>query len=191
MSFPSLLVLAIGLAMDAVAVSAARGLAASRLRPRNFVTVALFFGGFQALMPWLGWQLGSRMGSLVSAWDHWIAFVLLGGIGLKMIHEGVYAHEETKAGASDADLFGMKVMLLLAIATSIDAFAVGVTLPMLNAPFALSLLTIGVTTALLSALGLAIGRRFGAKVGNRLDAFGGVVLILFGTKILIEHLSVG
>jgi manganese efflux pump family protein len=188
MPFTSLVVLAVGLAMDAAAVAAARGLAAPVLRARHFLIVAAFFGGFQALMPFLGWQLGQRLGSVVAAWDHWIAFVLLGGIGIKMIHEATQRPADRSALA-DQDVFGLRVMLTLAVATSIDAFAVGVTLPMLDAPFALSLITIGITTAVLSALGLAIGRRFGAKVGHRMDMVGGVVLVGLGTKILIEHLT--
>jgi manganese efflux pump family protein len=186
MSFLSLSVLAVGLAMDAAAVSASCGLMTPALRPRHFLMVALFFGGFQALMPLLGFWLGSQIGAVVSAWDHWIAFVVLGGIGLHMIHEARTGGDEPR---SERDVFGLRMMTMLAIATSIDAFAVGVTLPMLNAPLALSLITIGVTTATLSALGLWIGRRFGAGVGRRMDAFGGIVLVLFGTKILIEHLS--
>lgn len=188
MSLSSLVVLAIGLAMDAAAVSASCGLATPTLRARHFVAVALYFGGFQALMPLLGFLLGSRIGSAVEAWDHWIAFVLLGGIGAKMIYEATTGGDEADA-LRQRDVFDARVMATLAIATSLDAFAVGVTLPMLDAPLALSLTTIGVTTALLSALGLLIGRRFGARVGRRLDVFGGVVLVLFGTKILVEHLT--
>jgi putative Mn2+ efflux pump MntP len=191
MSFSSLVVLATGLAMDAAAVAAARGLAAQQLRPRHFVLVGLFFGGFQALMPLLGWQLGRHMGRVVAAWDHWIAFGLLGAIGLKMIHEAVSGDAEQKVEQSDAELFGLRVLAVLAVATSLDAFAIGVTLPILNAPFVLSLVTIGVTTALLSALALAIGRRFGTAVGRRFDAFGGIVLLVLGTKVLIEHLRAG
>ncbi len=136
-------------------------------------------------MPMLGWFVGSRIGPLVQAWDHWIAFVLLGAIGAKMIWEARGA--ETENGG-DSDLFGMKVMLVLAVATSVDAFAVGVTLPMLHAPFFLSLVTIGVTTAIASALGLFAGHRFGAVLGKRLDVAGGLVLIGLGLKILVEHL---
>jgi putative Mn2+ efflux pump MntP len=191
MSLASLIILAVGLAMDAAAVSATCGLAAPALRVRHFATVALFFGGSQAFMPLLGYLLGTQIGSAVEAWDHWIAFVLLGGIGLKMIYEAVRGDDEGEKGRSEREVFGFRMMAMLAIATSIDAFAVGVTLPILNAPLALSLVTIGLVTAVLSALGLVIGRHFGARVGKRLDAFGGVVLVLFGTKILIEHLRAG
>jgi manganese efflux pump family protein len=188
MSLPSLAILAVGLAMDAAAVSASCGFAAPFLRVRHFAIVALFFGGFQALMPLLGWFLGRSIGKSVESWDHWIAFVLLGGIGVKMIYEAVH-HRAEGTARSERDVFGLRVMAMLAVATSIDAFAVGVTLPILNAPLVLSVATIGIITAVLSAVGLIVGRHFGARVGSRLDAFGGVVLVLFGTKILVEHLS--
>lgn len=191
MSFLSILALSFGLAMDAAAVAAARGLAAKRLRLANVLVVALFFGGFQAAMPLLGWWLGRQLGPWVAEWGHWIAFALLAGIGGKMLHE-VWEKDDSDALEAEADasaLFGAREMFILAVATSIDAFAVGVTLPMLNAPMGLSLVTIGLTTGILSALALVAGRRFGAFLGRRLDAFGGVVLILLGLKILIEHLS--
>ena len=187
MNFGSILLLAFGLSMDAAAVSAARGLAVPKILPRHVLLVSLFFGGFQALMPLLGWLIGDQLGELVQTWDHWIAFGLLGAIGGKMLWEAFAAedeHEEAKA----SDPFGLKLMLVLAIATSIDALAVGVTLPMLGAPIVLSVVTIGVTTALLSALGLFAGRRFGEVLGKRLDIAGGLVLIGLGTKILVEHL---
>jgi manganese efflux pump family protein len=188
-SFGAILLLSVGLAMDATAVSAARGLAASRVRPQHVLSVALLFGGFQAFMPWLGWVLGTELGPMVERYDHWIAFVLLAGIGGKMLHEA-YA-VQTEAQPSERDLFRIEVLLVLALATSIDALAAGVTLPMIGAPLLLSLVTIGITTAVLSAAGLLVGRRFGAKLGKRLDVAGGVVLIGLGTKILIQHLSHG
>ena len=185
MSFGAILLLALGLAMDATAVSAARGLGTPRILPRHVARVAVFFGGFQALMPLVGWLIGSRLGPLVQAWDHWIAFALLAAIGGKMLWEARGGGEDEVAD----DPWRLSVMLALAVATSIDALAVGITLPMLNAPFLLSLATIGVTTALLSALGLFAGRRFGSLLGKRLDIAGGLVLIGLGTKILIEHLQ--
>ncbi len=184
MRFGSILMLAVGLAMDAMAVAAARGLAAPRLLPRHALLVAAFFGGFQALMPLLGWLLGRGVGPIVQAFDHWIAFILLAGIGAKMLWEA-----RGGDAAPTGDQFGLRVMLVLAVATSIDAFAAGITLPMLGAPLALSLATIGLTTAVLSALGLFLGRRFGAMLGRGLDAFGGLVLIGLGARILVEHLS--
>lgn len=188
-SFGAILFLSLGLAMDATAVSTARGLAVPKILPKHVVLVALFFGGFQALMPLVGWLLGSRVGPLVQAWDHWIAFTLLGAMGAKVLWEARRGAAECEEGTRGADLFGFKVMLLLAIATSVDALAAGFTLPILNAPFLLSLVTIGLTTALLSALGLFVGRHFGALLGRRLDVVGGLVLVGLGTKILIEHLG--
>lgn len=188
MSFGAILLLALGLSMDATAVAAARGLATPKILPRHVALVALFFGGFQALMPLLGWVVGAQLGPLVQRWDHWIAFVLLGAIGGKMLHEA-WGGDEGGDEEAPRDLYGLKVMFVLAVATSIDALAVGVTLPMLDAPLVLSLVTIGVTTAALSALGLFAGRRFGALLGKRLDVAGGLVLIGLGVKILVEHLS--
>lgn len=195
MKFPSILFLAVGLAMDATAVAAARGMAVSSVRTNQVLSVALFFGGFQAAMPVIGWAIGARIGPYVEAWDHWIAFVLLVAIGGKMLWEARSstndeALTESRRAERDASLFSPKVMVVLAIATSIDALAAGLTLPLLEAPLVLSIVTIGVTTALLSALGLFAGRRFGAVLGRRLDAAGGLVLIGLGTKILLEHLKV-
>ncbi len=186
MTFTAILTLAVGLAMDATAVAAARGLAATRIRAGHVLTVAAFFGGFQALMPIIGWVIGSHLGPLERAWDHWIAFALLGAIGARMIREARGPVRTQEAPGDDP--FGVRVMLLLAVATSIDALAAGVTLPILDAPPALTFVTIGVTTALMSALGLFAGRRFGALVGRRLDLVGGIVLIGLGVKILVEHL---
>ena len=135
--------------------------------------------------------MGSWVGPLVQRWDHWIAFVLLGAIGGKMLWETRKKEREGHEEEASPDPFGLKIMFLLAIATSIDALAVGITLPMLDAPFALSLVTIGVTTGVLSAAGLFAGRRFGGLLGKRLDIAGGLVLIGLGTKILIEHLAAG
>jgi putative Mn2+ efflux pump MntP len=194
MSLASILVLAVGLAMDATAVAAARGVAMHRIRARQVALVALLFGGFQAAMPLLGWGLGAQLGPAVQAWDHWIAFVLLVAIGAKMLHEARGAGAGgTGAGGGEprpaSDAFAPKVLLVLAIATSIDAFAAGVTLPLLDAPLLLSVATIGLTTALLSALGLFAGQRFGALLGRRLDAVGGLVLVGLGCAVLFEHLG--
>jgi putative Mn2+ efflux pump MntP len=187
-SFPSILLLAFGLSMDATAVAAARGLRLKRIQLRHVLLIAGFFGGFQALMPLLGWLLGSRVGHAIAAWDHWVILVLLGGIGGKMLWESFQTEQDDDA-PPDADAFGLKVLLLLAIATSIDALGAGIVLPLMGAPLGLSLLTIGVTTAFLSAAGLFLGHRFGAALGRRLDALGGLVLIGLGVKTLVEHLA--
>jgi len=181
MSFGAILLLALGLAMDATAVAAARGMAVASLRVRHVLLVAGFFGGFQALMPLLGWLVGARLEAWMGGFDYWLASALLCGVGAKMLWEARHAADERPA-RTDAELFGTRVMLVLAVATSIDAWAVGVTLPILNAPLGLSVLVIGVTTAVLSSLGLLLGRRFGALLGRRLDVTGGLVLVALGVK---------
>jgi len=191
MRFGAILTLSVGLAMDATAVSATRGMAVPAIRPRHALLVALFFGGFQALMPVVGYLVGARIGPLVETWDHWIAFALLSGIGGRMLWEALRSADEQKSTRREEDLFGLRVMLGLAVATSIDALAVGITLPMLDAPLLLSVVTIGVTTALLSVAGLVLGRRAGAMFGRRLDAAGGLILIGLGVAILVEHLHGG
>lgn len=182
---PTVFALAVGLSMDATAVAAARGIATPQLRPRHALIVATAFGGFQAGMPVLGWLIGSTFGGVVSAFGPWIAFALLAALGLKMIWE---SRAPPEAVEEREDLYGLRPMLFLSVATSIDAFAVGVTLPLLDAPFAFSIAAIGVTTAVLSASGLYLGRRLGAGLGRGLDAVGGGVLLILGAKILLEHL---
>lgn len=172
--------------MDAAAVATVRGATSKQLRALHFALVALYFGGSQALMPLMGYWLGSQLGSRFAEWDHWIAFVLLGAIGAKMLYEVATATDDEEV---PLDAFRPRLMIPLAIATSVDAFAVGATLPMLGAPLALSVVTIGVVTALLSMVGLGAGHRFGRALGKRFEAIGGVVLILLGVKILIEHLG--
>lgn len=189
MSLTSIVVLAFGLSMDAMAVAAARGFALREVRVRHVALIAGFFGGFQALMPLLGWLVGSSVGSAIGAWDHWLIFAILGGIGAKMIWEALKAGEPGAAGQSESRGFDLRTLLVLAIATSIDALAAGFTLPLLNAPLLLSLATIGFTTAALSALGLLMGHRFGTALGSRMDALGGLVLLGLALKTLFEHLS--
>lgn len=169
--------------MDATAVAAARGLATPNLLPRHFGVAALF-GVFHAVMPLLGWLVGSQVGPLVHAWEPFIAFGLLAAVGGKMLWEAMRGEPVTSA----ASLYGVRVLLVLGVATSVDALAVGVTLPMLDAPLVLSLVTIGLTTAALSALGLSAGRRFGALLGRRLDVGGGLMLIGLAFKSLAQHL---
>lgn len=188
MSFGVVLLLAVGLSMDAMAVAAARGLALRQVRLRHLLLVAGFFGGFQALMPLLGWLVGSQVGPAIAAWDHWVVFAVLGGLGVKMLWEAW--HDAGAAqGVDEREALSVRVLLVLAIVTSIDALAAGFTLPLLGAPLLLSLVTIGVTTALLSTLGLLAGQRFGKALGRRLDAAGGLMLIGLGLKTLIAHLG--
>lgn len=181
----TLFLLALGLSADATAAAATRGIAVARLSARHVLLVMAWFGVAQGGMAFAGSLLGVAFGSLLAAWDHWIAFGLLSALGVKMIWEarGELALPEPE------DAFATSTMLLLAFATSIDALAVGVTLPLLAADVALACLTIGVVTALMSAFGLWAGRRFGAAWGRRVDMLGGVLLIALGAKILFEHLS--
>lgn len=187
MPFAEILLLAVGLSMDAMAVAASRGVTLDRVRARHLALVAGFFGGFQALMPCLGWALGSRIGGYVQSWDHWLVLLVLGGIGAKMLWESRGAAGDNDAPPNAERAFDLRVLCLLAIATSIDALAAGFTLPLVGAPLLLSIVTIGVTTALLSALGLLAGQRIGAALAGKLEAFGGLVLIGLGVKTVIEH----
>lgn len=177
------LLLSVGLAADATAVAAARGMTVPTISRRHVWRVALFFGGFQALMPLLGWLAGAQAGPFLMRWNHWVAFVLLTGIGAKMLWDARQACEAEPCG----DRFGPWVMLVAAVATSIDALGVGFTLPLLDAPMLGSLFTIGITTAVLSVAGLYLGRRYGARLGRRVDVLGGLVLIALGTKILVGN----
>jgi putative Mn2+ efflux pump MntP len=187
MSLLQILLLAVGLAMDATAVAAARGCASVRNpRPREVIEIALAFGVAQGLMPFLGALLGGRVGDAVAAFDHWIAFGVLAAIGGKMLHEARGAGAEDERARAP---LSPRLLFALAIATSIDAFAIGLTLPLLGAPLLLSVITIGVVTTVLSGAGVLLGRHFGALLGKRLDVFGGVVLIALGLKILVEHLT--
>ena len=188
MSVGGILLLAVGLSMDAMAVAATRGLAVKRIRLRHVALVAAFFGGFQALMPLLGYLLGNRVGPAIEAWDHWVVFLVLGGIGAKMLWEAL-RHDGADAMVSERDAFSLRMLLVLAIATSIDALAAGFALPLLGAPLGLSITIIGLTTAVLSGLGLFAGHRFGAALGSRLDIAGGLVLLALGAKTLFEHLG--
>ena len=175
--------LSIALAMDATAVSAARGLAAGRVATRDAVLLPLLFGGFQTGMSALGWLAGRWIGPSIERVEGWVAFGLLALLGTKMIVEALRkdADDDEKPSSDLVTLLG------LAIATSIDAAAAGITLPMLDAPPALALAMIGVVTALLSALGLYLGKRAGARFGSRVEAIGGVALIGIGIKLLLDH----
>lgn len=185
MSFLELFLLALGLSMDACAVSICKGLALRQVRLRHMLIVGAWFGVFQAGMPLLGYLLGSRFEQYIASFDHWIAFALLAAIGANMLREAFCKEEE----APDAAL-GFKPMLLMAIATSIDALAVGVTFAFLAVRIIPAVALIGFTTLLLSAAGVRLGSVFGAKYQRRAEMLGGCVLILLGLKILLEHLGV-
>jgi putative Mn2+ efflux pump MntP len=185
MSLLELFILAVGLSMDAFAVSICKGLSIRSLKLRQALIVGLWFGVFQALMPAIGYLLGSSFAGLIQSVDHWIAFVLLALIGGNMIREGIGGDEED----CDPSLaFG--VMFMLAVATSIDALAVGVTFAFLGVDLIPAVTLIGVTTFVISAVGVKIGNVFGSRYKAKAEIFGGAVLVLIGVKILLEHLGV-
>ena len=175
-------ILAVGLAMDAFAVSICKGLSLGRARLGHCVTAGVYFGGFQALMPLVGYLLGIRFQVLIQSIDHWIAFVLLFIIGFNMIRE---AREEEECSAA----MDFRAMLPLAVATSIDALAVGVTFAFLNVDIVPAVTFIGVVTFVMSAAGIKIGSAFGIRYKAKAEILGGAVLILMGLKILLEHLG--
>lgn len=185
MSILDIIVLAVGVSMDAFAVSITKGLAKRSLRIKHYISVALWFGGFQALMPLVGYMLGANFAAAVADFDHWIAFSLLTVIGGNMLYESLFKREE---GDPIVASFGFKIMLMLAVATSIDALAVGVSLAFLGANIWRAIAIIGSTTALFSAFGLWLGKLFGDRFKRSAEVIGGAVLILIGVKILIEHL---
>lgn len=185
MGLLELFLIAVGLSMDAFAVSVCKGLSERQLKAKHYLIIGAWFGGFQALMPAVGYLLGSTFEQYITAVDHWIAFVLLCFIGGNMIREALSKDEE-KLDAS----FSFKTMLL-AIATSIDALAVGITFALLpDVNIAAAVLFIGAITFILSAIGLKVGNVFGTKYKSKAELAGGVILILIGTKILLEHLGV-
>ena len=179
-----LFVLAVGLAMDAFAVSICKGLSVLELKPKHMLITGIYFGGFQAIMPLIGYLLGKQFEALITNVDHWIAFVLLFLIGCNMILESRKAADDLNAS------FGPRTMLPLAIATSIDALAIGVTFAFLQVNIIYAISFIGVITLILSAVGVKIGNVFGARFKSKAEIAGGVVLILMGTKILLEHLEI-
>lgn len=182
-----LFILAVGLSMDAFAVSICKGLSVRQLRPKHMLLCGMYFGGFQALMPFIGWLLGSRFQSFIVSIDHWIAFVLLAIIGINMIRESRSQDEDECPEGG----FDFKSMLPLAVATSIDALAVGVTFAFLEVQIVPAVSFIGVTTFVCSAAGVKIGNVFGTRFKSKAELFGGLVLVAMGLKILIEHLFFG
>lgn len=187
MKLYELFIIAVGLSMDAFAVAVCKGLGTDRLRKKHLLIVGLWFGGFQALMPLLGYLLGTGFQKYITSLDHWIAFVLLTIIGGNMVREALSKEEECCESCS----FAVKAMLPMAVATSIDALAVGVTFALLpDVNIIAAVLFIGVTTFLLSALGVKVGNVFGSRWKSKAELLGGVILILMGLKILLEHLGI-
>lgn len=185
MGIIEIILIAISLAMDAFAVSVGKGLSLRTIEPRHALKVGVWFGGFQALMPLIGYYLGRSFAGVVVSVDHWIAFGLLLLIGLNMIRETIWGDEEDDS-ASD---FGIRTMFVMAVATSIDALAVGVSFAFLDVNIWVSVLVIGLVTLLLSSSGIYLGRIFGSRLGDKAGIVGGVVLIAIGVKILVEHLN--
>lgn len=184
MSFIELFLIAVGLSMDAFAVSVCKGLSVKRLSPKHALIVGIYFGGFQFLMPVIGYLLGFRFEHIITNIDHWIAFVLLAFIGGSMIKESFGKSEELN------DDFSFKTMLMMAVATSIDALAVGITFAFLSVRILPAAGLIGITTFIISGAGIYIGNVFGAKYKSKAELAGGVILILIGAKILLEHLGI-
>lgn len=185
MGIVEIFLLGVGLAMDAFAVSICKGLSVKELKIKHALLAGLYFGGFQALMPLIGYLLGSQFRGLIENVDHWVAFALLLLIGANMIREAL-TEEEGESNAS----FAVKVMLVLAVATSIDALAVGITFAFLSVNIWLAIAMIGGTTFFISVAGIKIGHVFGNKFQKKAEIMGGVILILIGTKIVLEHLGI-
>lgn len=184
MGLIELFLIAVGLSMDAFAVSVCKGLAMPKCTFKKAAIVGLWFGGFQALMPAIGYVLGAQFQETIASIDHWIAFVLLALIGGNMIHEALDNDEEE----ADASL-NVKTMFLLAVATSIDALAIGITFAFLKVNIIPAVCFIGIVTFIISFAGVKIGNVFGARYKNKAEIVGGVILILLGLKILLEHLG--
>lgn len=190
MGIVELALIAVGLSMDAFAVSVCKGLGMKRLDMGQALVIALFFGGFQALMPLAGWALGSGFQSYIEPVDHWIAFALLAFIGGKMLYDAFHEEDGDEPIAGEAVRLDLKEILMLAIATSIDALAVGVSFAFLQVDIVPAISLIGVITFALSLVGVAAGHQFGARFEKPATIVGGLVLILIGLKILLEHLGV-
>ena len=186
MTFVELLLIAVGVSMDAFSVSVCKGLTTRRFSMRMALVCGLWFGTFQALMPVIGYLLGLQFACFIESVDHWIAFGLLFLIGANMIREAVAGKENSK----QTNALDFKTMLLLAIATSIDALAVGVSFACIEVELWASVAIIGLTTFVFSVLGVKIGNVFGTKFKKNAEVFGGIILILIGLKILLEHLGV-
>lgn len=189
MSVLGILLIAVGLSMDAFAVAISKGITMKTLRMKSALKVALFFGFFQGIMPLIGWLVGVRFSNYVMKFDHWIAFILLVVIGGKMVYEAYKNADECAvdvASGKEEDATNRE-LLLLAIATSIDALAVGVSFAFLKVEIVSSVIMIGVTTLIISFIGVVMGRKLGCLFQKKAEIFGGIMLTLIGSKILIEH----
>lgn len=184
-----LFLIGVGLSMDAFAVSICKGLGMEKINKKQAFTIGLYFGGFQALMPLIGWFLGIRFQQYITSIDHWIAFILLVFIGGKMVVEAVRDRDHEVVGKKDQPL-DHKEMFLLAVATSIDALAVGITFAFLDTPIIEAIVIIGCTTFVLSIVGVIVGNFFGTRYKKKAEIIGGIILILIGLKILLEHLGI-
>jgi putative Mn2+ efflux pump MntP len=184
-----LFLIGVSLSMDAFAVAVCHGLSMPKLNLRHGAVIALFFGGFQALMPFLGWLLGSQFAQYIESVDHWVAFGLLALIGGNMVREALSPEDEEESACPAADRLDLKRLFMMAVATSIDALAVGITFAFFSVPIGPAVSIIGVTTFCISLGGVVIGNFFGTRYKQRAELTGGIVLILLGTKILLEHLG--
>ena len=188
--FFTLLLMGAGLSMDAFAVSICKGLSMRKVNKKQSLVIGLFFGGFQALMPFIGWLLGSRFEQYITSIDHWIAFILLGFIGGKMVVEAIREKDEAVEVRKMDPPLDLKEMFILAIATSIDALAVGITFAFLQVPIVEAISIIGITTFVISVIGVYVGNFFGNRYKKKAELAGGIILILIGLKILLEHLGI-
>lgn len=188
MGLTELILIGVGLSMDAFAVAICQGLCMRKVNWLHALVIALFFGGFQALMPFAGWALGSQFSAYIQQVDHWVAFVLLALIGGNMVRESFGKEQDTECAV--AERLDVKRLLVMSVATSIDALAVGVTFAFLSVKILPAISIIGVTTFLLSIVGVVVGNFFGERYKSRAEFTGGAILILLGTKILLEHLGI-
>ena len=187
--FIELFLMGIGLSMDAFAVSVCKGLGMVKVNKKQTVTIGLFFGGFQALMPFIGWVLGRQFEHYIKSIDHWVAFVLLGFIGGKMMVESLKKEEDGVVKKEDVPL-NIKEMFVLAVATSIDALAVGITFAFLDYPIVEAITIIGISTFFISIGGVYVGNFFGNKYEKKAEFVGGLILVLLGVRILLTHLGI-
>ena len=184
MSIVELFILAVGLSMDAFAVSICKGLSLGKIKPKHMCIAGAWFGGFQALMPLIGYYLGSLFADMVTRYSHWVAFALLLAIGCNMIKESLWEEENV------SNDMGFKSMLLLAIATSIDALAVGITFAFLDYPIVEAITIIGISTFFISIGGVYVGNFFGNKYEKKAEFVGGLILVLIGVRILLKQLGI-